>query len=264
MLFKVKNYTRYNTEDLTGILRTIEAAIRSMLGWEPERAPVVSYQPDGTTVSEVIAFKDYTTKKVSRREDKWDIETSPNFVRVYVKQTPFWRRCAENDIRIIPPRRLWTSPLEQLAATRDGDLHLPPEARAQIIHRLLTFFKSTAHAPLRDMEFMVARVLAEAPQIRIMAKRAETIPTEEKHRVARHRAYRTWVRAQCEVDKLLHHGNSLNRRSKSALGTLRRSKVPLLGLETDVDETVEALLQAVANCQTALSNLRASQDPDDT
>ena len=265
--FEVKNYTRYNTEDLTGLLDAVDAAVISIAGGA-ERARLSPWgQGRDHVVSTVVAFKDYTTKTWVP-EQKWGAGSNRQR-RVFVKPQMGYSRRAENDIRIVPPNKLWTDPLAQLAACAAGnqDIFLPEEARVQLIQRLLTLYSGVSGWILTGLDPRGDRIyeqaLSQAPQVRIERKRAAAVGTKEKHRVARHRARRAWFRSDYDVGKLRQYGESLAKSNTSALNTLKRSKVPLHGMESDVDQAVQTLLDAVKGCEIALAALKKTQAPGD-
>ena len=268
-IFEIKNYTHYNTEDLAGLLDTIEQALTNQ-GIQPERSRVGGWRPEkDRRLGEVVAFKDFTTKLLWDEDRNWvKGRTVVTRTRKFVKRQTGWQKDTKNEVRIVPPKKLWVNPLEGLAeAGKDGVAILPAEGREQLIVRLFTLYEGVSgyrgSIAGQEGKLMLTFVKKHGPQIRVEEKRQGRIEVEEKHRVARHAAYKTWLRSEYDVRKLAHYGKALEKSNESALRTLRRSKVPMGDLEEEVNEAVGDLLQAARRCGEALNKLKMAYRPDD-
>tara|TARA_Y100000034_G_C6852029_1_gene386618 strand:- start:249 stop:1079 length:831 start_codon:yes stop_codon:yes gene_type:complete len=269
MIFSVKNYTHYNTEDLEAFLAGVEELAEEMFGFIM-RTPVAYYSrdPNPARVGAEVTFKDFTSKKTHVTENYYCQEsrrshavTRRNFVKFL---SPYGNRPAENDIRIVPPTRLGFTPLEQLSLCGSGEDPncLSVEVKEQLARRLLDLYDSGGPRSLDSTQR--ARVDQHAQlscPIRIMPKREGKVDTAEKHRVARHRAQRTWGESRYSMDKVLFYMERLDYTHKSALGQLSRSKVPLSGAEEEFSQALEAAGKAALDAAVQLRILISQHAP---
>ena len=273
-LFTIKNYTRYSTEDLTALVDLIEEALQHHRhGVRPERVMQSAWleTEEQERVGSLISFKDFNTKLTWLVTQTWS--TSSNRAqpkrRNFVKPAKPWTNDAENDIRIVTPSKLWLNPLEELAACAGGEdagggdgvnVCLPNEAQEQIMDRVFRLFEGATESYGRKLSALGLlawkRVADQNPKIRITDKRGSSLGTKEKQRVARCKALRTWGGADYAASKIAYYLSDLEASHASALGTLRRSKVPLSGREQEVERTITALREALEEARTALSTLR--------
>jgi hypothetical protein len=261
MLFELQNYTHYNTDDLTALLRAVEAAIQEE-GRVASRAFLKGWTRTGDRIEGIVAVKDFTSKKPHTEVFRGD-DHKRYMVPNYIKQNKGWRNPAHGEIRIQPPHRLWLNPLDQLAGcageTAEDESYLPTEAKRQLAERMVLLFDGLGQGEGPDgwaaTQRVIDTVVATGPQVRIMGTRAATVDTAEKHRVARHRAHRTWSDTRHTVSRIEHHLDALLRSNASALNALARSKVPLTEAEGAADRDIRAVKVALEHAQQSLQLL---------
>ena len=276
-IFTIQNYTYYNTEDLQALLEAAEDEIRQAKGLPLERVLISYYHPEMGRIADTVSFKDYgtTTNFVEILQPDLRSGHSHQRERLYVKQDPRWKRNPKNEVRIIPPRRLFLSPLEDLAACGDEEGNagrfLPDTAKAQIARHLITMYQGWATNNWQHwrrvldsaMAVAVQRMVRNTPPIRIMDKRAAVLGVEERHRVARHNALQAWQDGLLAFKRMDEFREKVSKQHSKALAGLRRSKVPLAGIPRQVGEAVQKMEQASKELEELLKSLTDIYRPDD-
>jgi len=258
MLFTLDNYTYYSTEDLAALVEALERQILASSG-SVNRAFLQAYSGEGERVGTSVSFKDYTTKKMDDGMGS----------RAYVKPEKGYRRRAENDIRIVPPKRLWMNPLEALAACAGAEGEdasvLPAEAKQQLAERLAQLYQGLPfpRSGRNVAANLAAAACRDSPPIRILSKRQGTIGKAEKHRVARHRARDAWNEADYSFERVEKYLWNLTKSHTTALGILARSKAPPTPEELELDRRMAVLNQALVAVGESLDGFRSTSEDTD-
>jgi hypothetical protein len=265
-LYEVINYTFYNTEDLAALLAAVESELPER-GVIPQRALLNRWHEEEGEVGRRVYFKDFTTKKKVITHRTWDMVTSAPISwteRHYVKSASWRGAGSVNEVRIVSPHKLWDGPLEALAAQGEVPL-MPEDAKLQLAVRLVTLYRGMCdHNGCSEKGREVANVaVSVCGPIRIMDKRSAVVDTAEKHRVAQHKARKSWQDADHALDKITRYVEVLSRANASAVKTLNRSKVPMTDLQQQVSAAVEAAKAAVLKAQSLLRQIKAEQKPED-
>jgi len=126
-IFEIENYTRYNTDDLLAVLDAIEESVAKAA--LPVKAATIYTRRNGSYRPGVLVFRDYNPTSLSMEG---------SFVKSY------GRTYAANDqVGIVPPEKVFASPLEALAAVEKEQVKLPMPALSQLVQRLSSFYDLT-------------------------------------------------------------------------------------------------------------------------
>lgn len=238
--FTLKNFTRYNTEDLEAVLR--------MVGQTSGGSPALldRYVPSGPFVEPVIMVKTYKPSALYRTEEAWNgpfTQRTSTQVRIYVKAVRTWSR-PQQDVRLVDPKDLYDTPIEALAAVGGVEV-LPKEAVRQLCKRFSHFYtRSTARweSPEHDL-----------PVVRIEAKKQGRETQAVKQEGARFRANKAWSDSRRHLVKAREDLIMFERRHVSALNQLKRSKAVTTDEENSLDTNVRLLLEQMNEVERCLS-----------
>jgi hypothetical protein len=229
-IFEIKNYTRYNTEDLLALFDAAESELRGR-GLSPQR--VESPYRMGV-IDAVVSFKDYSPSDSFTTKSHWDNDARRYIsyeLRRYVKEVETWK--PSPNIRLIPPSKIYTNPMEALASTA-GDEVIPRAMMEALAERIATLYRGGAE---------IVALLA-GMTVRIMPKRAATVDKAEKERVARDAARKTWGESSYTLGKVRHYTQSFLSGHRSAMNRLKRSKVTLTAEEVALEAAIQEFLNA--------------------
>lgn len=231
-IFEIKNYTRYNTEDLLALFEAAESELRGK-GLSPQR--VESHYGLGV-IDAVVSFKDYSPSDSFTTKSHWDNEARRYIsyaLRRYVKEVENWK--PSPNIRIIPPSKIYTNPLEALASTAVDEV-IPRAMMETLAERIATLY--------RDGQYPQLVALLAGMTVRIMPKRAATVDKAEKERVARDAARKTWRESSYTLGKVRQYTQSFLSGHRSAMNRLKRSKVALTAEEVALEAAIQEFLNA--------------------
>ena len=210
-LFEIKNFTRYNTEDLTAIFDAIEAKLTKV-----EPGGVHTYRSRvEVKIDPTVSFKDYKPSQPFKRNSHWDNtqrRTVYTQVRQYIKAPPSWKR--DPDIRLVPPEMIHVNPLSALAAVETDTI--PEEMLVLLVARI---------ARLYSEDLVNSDEIVAACPVRILPKRARTVGAAEKHRVARVAARKAWSSGNYALNQINRYTEDFTREHDKAFSRLKRSKV---------------------------------------
>ena len=215
-LFEIKNFTRYNTEDLIAIFDAIESRLTTV---EPGGVYMYSmYSRTGKVdvqISSTATFKDYKPSQHFKLHRPWDNSQGRMVsvrIRQHIKATPGWKR--DPDIRLVPPEMIHVDPLSALAAVEENTI--PEEMLTALVTRIASLYSEGVDN--------LAEIVAACP-VRILPKRARTVGAAEKHRVARAAARKAWSSGNYALNQINRYTEDFTREHDKAFSRLKRSKV---------------------------------------
>tara|TARA_Y100000310_G_scaffold310777_1_gene356377 strand:- start:203 stop:1069 length:867 start_codon:yes stop_codon:yes gene_type:complete len=275
-LFRIENFTRYNTEDLQALLDSVEKAIQAR-GKVPQRARLHPHKDEEGRIGPTVTVKDYspsepylTVSAYVPRPGGGGGSNQNIRVRAYVKHKTGYLGTSAADIRIIQPNKLFVDPVEALAACDKhsilGDF-LPAEATADLVARFLCLFSGTHtgwRGALRESGQEIQRaVMQDEPSVRIGKRRAAKVGVEERHRVAKLKAAEDWSEGRYFFCALLTQAGKVDRAHNRATARLLRAKVPMDETQDRVAEAAATLAQAVEDLKRAIEEVRTKYIVDD-
>lgn len=188
-LYRLTNYTRYNSDDLEALIDAVEAVLPGLLGYSLRRA---FHRGTQEVLDERITLKDYSPSKPTKEVRSYQRvfgKTTITHRRLYVKTCSFWR--ATGDLRIVRPDKLWSSPEEALAACSQANGScIPAGALEQLLWRVAGLYELPYS---KSEEEVVGAILSRFPDLRVRYedKRANTINGAERDRMRRQRALKS-------------------------------------------------------------------------
>ena len=243
-IFEIKNYTRYNTEDLLALFDAAESELRGR-GLSPQRAARNMYTRVPDPIDPTVTFKDYGPSDPYTVTKRWDPQASryaSSRVRKYIKGVAAYK--SDGDIRIIPPGKIYTNALEALAATSGSEV-IPAAMMEALAARVVSLYLVGVNAE------GAVRLLLAGMTVRIMPRRAAAVDTAEKVRVARAGARKTWRGTNHSLEKTRQYTEAFLSEHRSAMNRLKRSRVTL----TAEEAALEAAIQEFINAGNAMKDL---------
>lgn len=247
---EIANSSEYNTEDLRNLVEVVYAVVPANKK-DANGIPVPRSYARGdmskltfrTWTGEVITEHRYTGTgsmygKVSSSERKWQGRTT-------------WRKFS--DIPLIPADKLYTSPLEAIAAKANGEDVVPQQMVKQLCRYLLEF--TEAYGRDRDL---VAKVVESLPDIKVRVDRSKVGKVKRDARVvARERLeeypssieYRFSQMARCIRN--VHKVTAGVQKEAAALGVTMETTQALHNLYRASEELERVLRDTVSRAQEA-------------
>ena len=239
--FTIKNFTRYNTEDLEAVLRLAE----QVSGGHP--ALLDRYQKSGPLVAPVIMVKTYKPSALYRTEEAWNgpfTQRTSTQVRIYVKAVQTWSR-PQQDVRLVDPKDLYDTPIEALAAVGGVEV-LPKEAVRQLCKRFSHFFSGSHTIKWESPEH-------DLPVVRVEAKKQGRETQAVKQEAALYRANKSWADCRRHLQKAREDLMQFEKRHTSAMGQLKRSKAVPTDEQNSLDTRVGLLLEQMNEVERCLN-----------
>jgi hypothetical protein len=239
-IFEIKNYTRYNTEDLLALFEAAESELRGK-GLSPQRAARNMYTRVPDPIDPTVTFKDYGPSDPYTVTKRWDPQASryaSSSVRKYIKGVAAYK--SDGDIRIIPPGKIYTNALKALAATSGSEV-IPAAMMEALAERVVSLYMNpnAVAGPWASIRLLLAGMT-----VRIMPRRAAAVDTAEKVRVARAAARKTWRGTNHSLEKTRQYTEAFLSEHRSAMNRLKRSRVTLTAEEADLEAAIQEFINA--------------------
>jgi hypothetical protein len=237
-IFEVVNYTYYNTDDLLKIFERVESGVLAHKGTvEPSYGR--RWRSEGERLPLRVTFKDYTPSEYVKSVHSWQNGRQISSTeKQYVKENSR----PSSDIRIVTPDHLWDTPVEALAATRDGNKAVPAAVLEKLVVRIGHLYDVNRWG--RGDKYVDPTV--KGLSLRIETSLANKIDKDEKARAARQRAMGALDEALYAHRKISEYATNLHDGVSRAVAQLRRAKVPLGEKEVAMEEAVSYVMEALA------------------
>jgi hypothetical protein len=242
-IFEIKNYTRYNTEDLLALFEAAESELRGK-GLSPQRAARNMYTRVPDPIDPTVTFKDYGPSDPYTVTKRWDPQASryaSSSVRKYIKGVAAYK--SDGDIRIIPPGKIYTNALKALAATSGSEV-IPAAMMEALAARVVSLYMNPVTTSGGVNAEVAVRLLLAGMTVRIMPRRAAAVDTAEKVRVARAAARKTWRGTNHSLEKTRQYTEAFLSEHRSAMNRLKRSRVTLTAEEADLEAAIQEFINA--------------------
>lgn len=193
-VFHIKNFTRYNTEDLEQLLEFVEAMIHKKTSKIPDRQYVYPWKKQGGKISPILTLRETSPKTLYRRDySDHEAETfAEGTVRVYCDS--FVRRI-NSDIALVAPDLLFDTPMEAIANC--GNISIAPNAAVRAWCRRFSFLYEDIFRWSSTKDVLTFPTDFNYPKVRILPKH-QNIPSKLDKDTDAQRAVR-----DCRVDMVI-------------------------------------------------------------
>jgi hypothetical protein len=238
----IKNFTRYNTDDLAALIQRVEDSIKEYTG-EPAK-PRVDY----------IEFHETNPSDPMQVTRSWDNASNSylaSYSRKWVSRKDYNQA---NRVNLLTPNKLYDSPLEQLAAETVSDIRTAP---VDMVRFLIVELRTLYFGELGNFQVIVP---SSDMALRIERQAASKVPLSVKQKVRLGHAWRNakWARsslrdAHHDVIKVIRYlelaekfGKSESTEIGALLETARNLKQVLLqSYSVDIIDIVQTYTDAL-------------------
>ena len=251
-IFEVANYTHYNTDDILKLFDLVESAVQENKG-DIQPSFARRWMVKGERLGLRVTIKDYNPTNIVRFNTRW---TSTGSVREEVPQAVKYAPTPSTDLRIVTPDRLWASPLEALAAMKDGNNLVPPGVVVHLVNRIGELYDVSRHTR-NNTDYKNPD--CSGYEVRFERQVANRIDKDEKVRSARKQAISALDEALHHKTKVDEYAEHIKNDIERALKHFRRSKIPLTEREEVLVEKLNALLAAAGDLERVLRAAKAER-----
>ena len=187
----LKNFTRYDTDDLQKLVNHVAAAVAELTQQAPvlrsgvQRIEFLEYTP---------ASADQVVKTWNMQKNKYDAQLVRKFVGAAVRTRP-------ERIALLVPKLIWKNPLKALTSSTDGEESVPAAMLENITRAVTSVFNFSIWQHTREGRLMNLRLDEHRVRVRntVGAKVGDDDKKREKLRLAR----------RAGVDASYHLGSSI-------------------------------------------------------